>query len=610
MSGSLRLQVLGPLRLLRDGVELDPGPRQQAYLLALLLARAGRPISAGELIGQIWDDDAPASAVNVLQKYVGALRRILEPALHPREPGSYLHRHGNGYRLTTAQGMLDLITFREHVETARTHLARHDDRTALDHYTDALGLWQGPTGHGLTHGSAAMPVFTALNDEFLDACGAAAELAVSVGRPHRVLPPLRLAASMSPLHESIQANLVTALAAAGQQAEALAAFHAIRTRLAEDLGIDPGPALQAAHQRVLRQTRVVIPAPDTGPARGLVGRVRELAVLHQVVTSAFAGGTGLAIVEGEPRVGKTQLLEEAAAREAERGALVAWGRCLDDDGMPPMWPWRQAIGTVLTAKWDHELQRLDSAPQGARFSLFERIVAGIEEVAARRPLVIVVDDLQWADIASLRLFGHLAARTPRGVVVVGALRDRAPGHHGELARLLAAASRVPGHRRIRLGPLSAAEVTELVRRETGNAPGPVATRDIHARTGGNPFYVRELSRSLIEGTGVPSTVHDIVRDSMTGLDAGSRDLLRLAAFIGREVDLGRLAQAAGLDIATLLDRLEPLDALGLLAPTPDDPFSFRFTPDLVRESIAETTTPAQRNRLHQRIAKVLDHSRT
>ncbi|MEV4053858.1 hypothetical protein AB0J55_21930 [Amycolatopsis sp. NPDC049688] len=186
-------------------------------------------------------------------------------------------------------------------------------------------------------------------------------------------------------------------------------------------------------------------------------------------------------------------------------------------------------------------------------------------------------------------------------MVIGALRDHAPRHHGELARLLAAASRVPGHRRIRLGPLGEGEVAELVRRETGKAPGPAAARDLHARTGGNPFYVRELSRSLAEGTGVPPTVHDIVRDSMTALDEDSRDLLRLAAFIGPEVGLDRLAEAAGLDVTTLLDRLEPLGTVGLLAPAPDDPFSFRFTPDLVRESIVETTTPAQRNRLHRRI---------
>ncbi|TDV38559.1 AfsR/SARP family transcriptional regulator [Actinophytocola oryzae] len=256
VNSSLHLRILGPLRLSRDGVELDPGPRQQAYLLALLLARGGRPTSASELIELIWDDGAPASATNVLQKYVGALRRVFEPTVLPREAGSYLHRHGNGYRLTTTRGMLDLITFREHIETART---RPDANTAVDHYTAALGLWHGPAGHGLTYGSAAMPLFTALNGEFLDACQAAAELAISLRQPHRVLPALRLASSMAPLHEPVQASLVATLAAAGQRAEALAVFCAIRTRLAEDLGIEPGHALRAAHQRVLRQTAVPVP---------------------------------------------------------------------------------------------------------------------------------------------------------------------------------------------------------------------------------------------------------------------------------------------------------------------------------------------------------------
>lgn len=620
MSSSLCLQVLGPLRLLRAGVELDPGPRQQAYLLALLLARAGRPVSAGELIDLIWDDDAPASAANVLQKYVGALRRVLEPALPPREAGSYLHRHGNGYRLTTTHGMLDLITFREHVETARTHLAQHDAQTALDHYTEALRLWQGPAGHGLTYGSAAMPVFTALNGEFFDACEAAADLAISLGHPHRVLQPLRLATSMAPLHESVQANLISALAAAGQQAEALAAFHAVRTRLAEDLGIDPGSALQAAHQRVLCQA----PALGTPPVSGLVGRVEELTVLHQAVEPALAGGTGLVIVDGEPGVGKTRLLEEVAAEADRRGALVAWGHCLDGDGTPPMWPWVQAIGTVLdnlptTTRESGVLRRLVDPREnglpahGGQFGLFERVVAVIGQVSARRPVLLVIDDLQRADVASLRLFGHLAARMPRGTALVGALRDRAPG--SELSRTLAAASRVPGHRRLRLGPLDVAEVAELVRRETGKAPSEGAARTIHARTAGNPFFVRELSRLLAGGltedtarAGVPSTVHDIVRDSMAGLDHESRELLQLAAFIGREVDLGLLASAAGLDIESCLDRLEPLDALGLLGPTPDDPFSYRFTHDLVRESVAETTPPPRATRLHLRIANAIEHT--
>lgn len=614
MSSSLLLRILGPLRLIRAGVEIDPGPRQQAYLLALLLARAGRPISASELIDLVWDDDAPASAANVLQKYVGALRRIFEPTLPPREAGSYLHRHGNGYRLIATQGMLDLVTFREHVEIAKTH---HDHQAALDHYTEALGLWHGPAGHGLTCGSTAMSVFTALNGEFFDACEAAADLAIALGQPHRVLPPLRLASSMAPLHESIQASLITTLAAAGQQAEALAAFHTVRTRLIDDLGIDPGHALQAAHQRVLRQTAA--PAAQTPPVSGLVGRAEELSVLHQVI----AGGTGLVIVEGEPGVGKTRLLEEATTEADRHGALVAWGHCLDDD-TPPMWPWVQAIGTVLddlpaTTREKGELRHLVSPREngvpahGSQFGLFERVVAVIGQVAARRPVVLVIDNLQRADVASLRLFDHLVARMPRGTVLVGALRDRAPG--SELSRTLAAASRVPGHRRIRLGPLSEAEVAELVRRETGEDPSPGVARTIHARTAGNPFFVRELSRLLAGGltedaarAGVPSTVHDIVRDSMAGLDHDSRDLLQLAALIGREVDLDLLARAADLDIATCLDRLEPLNTLGLLAPTPDDPLSFRFTHDLVRESVAETTPPPRAARLHLRIADALEHT--
>ncbi|MFC0552520.1 winged helix-turn-helix domain-containing protein [Planotetraspora thailandica] len=114
-SGSLRLQILGPLRLWRGGVELEAGPRQQAYLLALLLAGQGRPISTGELVDLIWDEDAPVSAVNVLHKYVGTLRRLLEPALSIRESGSYLRRRGNGYLFVADAGLLDLADFRGRV---------------------------------------------------------------------------------------------------------------------------------------------------------------------------------------------------------------------------------------------------------------------------------------------------------------------------------------------------------------------------------------------------------------------------------------------------------------------------------------------------------------
>nr|WP_218007944.1 BTAD domain-containing putative transcriptional regulator [Herbidospora sakaeratensis] len=622
--GPLRLRILGPLRLWRDGAELDAGPRQQAQLLALLLARANRPVTTRELIDLLWGDDAPASALNIIQKYVGALRRLLEPALPARAAGAYLHRRVDAYVFEAGPGTLDLLDFRDHLAAARTASKEHAPDTALDHYAAALGLWHGHAGDGLALEPAAAPVLTALDDEFHAACVAAAGLAVAAHRPERVLRALRLAASMAPFHEPVHAALVTTLGASGRQAEALSAFHAIRDRLAEELGIDPGPALRAAQESVLAPH----PAAPAGPrpAAGLVGRAEELAVLRRAVEAAFTGGSGLGVVEGEPGAGKTRLLEETAAAAVRRGALVVRASCLEGDGTPSMWPWEQALTGLLDAlpapageKWRAgELGRvLDGggdqagppvAGSRAQFRLFEQAVGVIGQAAAERPVVLVMDDLQWIDPASLQMFGHVAGRLPAGAAIVCALRDRAPAPGAALAQALAAAGRLPGHHRIRLGPLGLTDVAELVRRETGRPPAPDVARDIHARTEGNPFFVRELARLLSDrgALGVPATVRDVVRDRMAGLDDDARELVRLAAVIGRDVDLGLLARAAGIGVAGCLERLEPLRALGLLESDPHDPFAWRFAHDLVRESVTETTEHWRGVRLHLRVADALE----
>ncbi|GGP17978.1 AAA family ATPase [Nonomuraea glycinis] len=630
----LRLEILGPPRIWRDDVERDPGPRQQAYLLAVLLARAGQPVSTADLIDLIWEDDVPASAINVIHKYIGALRRVLEPELPARATGAYLHRRGTSYLFNAGPGTLDLIAFRDLVATARTE---HPER-ALDHYITALGHWKGSAGSGLSHRTAGIPIFAALDAEFFDVCVTAAGLAVELGRTERVLSTLQLATSIAPLHEPLQASLVTALGAAGHQAEALAVFRTVRTRLDEELGIDPGRALQAAHEQVLKQAaagpdRAIRDEPPT--SGGLVGRADELVTLRRTLGPALAGGSGIGVVEGEPGVGKTRLLEEIAAEADRQGALVVWGRCLDGDGMPSMWPWVQAIGALLDdltvpeqEKWHTgELGRLVEPPDDAgavpmipdsasRFRLFEQVVTVISESSARRPVLLIIDDLQWADIASLQLFGHVAARLPAGTAVMGALRDRAPAPGSELSRTLAAVSRVSGHRRVRLGPLAPGEAVELVRLETGLDPDLDAARSIHARTAGNPFFIRELSRMLADNgalseaaavhEAVPATVRDIVIDRMSGLDTGTRDLLRIAALIGRDIDLGLLARAAHLEVESCLDRLEPAAALGMIEPAPDNPYSLHFAHDLVRESVAATAPTPRTGRLHLQIADALE----
>lgn len=653
----LRLQILGPLRVWRDGVELSAGPRQQAFLLAVLLAREGRATSIAELLELIWGDEAPPTAVNVIHKYIGALRRLLEPTLRTRGTGSYLLRRGNGYLCAAGPGALDLIDFRQRVATARIQAEERRPDVALDLLLDALALWRGPAGDGIDHGGASRTIFETLNTEFCSAAVSAAELAVLVGRPTEVLPALRLAADMAPLHESVQASLITALGAAGQQAAALSLFREVRTRLAEDLGIEPGHALASAHQRVLNQdlppmvdtagvdrlTEYPL-APQANTPDGdlltsrLVGRSDELTALRRALQRVHGGTSGLLLLEGEPGVGKTRLLEYFTSEESLQGAVAVWSHCLDG-ASPSMWLWVQIVdgvsarlapearttlsagelGVLLNAPGTTGQDR-NSSDNTSRFRLFDDVVTLLAQVSARRPVVLVIDDLQWADAASLRLLAYMAARIPSGVLILGAMRGGVQPPNDELAKTLAAIIRVPGHRRMVLGPLNADEVAELIRRETGHVPSAAFTESIVARTDGNPLFVRELSR-LLSAEGkftqaaaarleVPSTVRDVVIDLVSGLDAPVRELLQLAALIGREFDLGLLSRAGDMDVHACLGRLEAAESLGLLRPAPGNPFSQRFEHDLVREAIAAAAPPHRAMALHLRIADALQDDET
>ena len=331
----LRLQIMGPLRLWRGEREIDGGPRQQRCLLAVLLAREGRPVSTSDLIDLIWGPESPVSAVNVVHKYVGALRRLLEPDVPTRSPGSYLLRDGSGYRFTAAPETLDLVAFRRSVALAKSALRRDDPARAFDDYLNALQLCQGPAGDALADGPAAAATFAGIDGEFFDAVIAAAELAVRLRQPARVLVPLRLAAEMGRLNEPVHVSLVTTLAAAGHQAEALSAYHAIRIRLSEELGIDPGRDLRDAQRRALTQAAMAPaeeavavpswPVPLVRPAQLppdlplFVGRAPELASLQDLVAGMRAAGRTSPLVvamDGMGGVGKSTLAAHFAHQVA------------------------------------------------------------------------------------------------------------------------------------------------------------------------------------------------------------------------------------------------------------------------------------------------------
>jgi DNA-binding SARP family transcriptional activator len=301
---SFHLQILGPLRVWRDGT------------------RAGNPVSMSEIVDLLWGVDAPLSAVNTVHKYVGALRRILEPDLGLRASGRWLVRHGPGYRFNANPDVLDLTAFRRAADAARHSLAQGDDARALKSRVKALRLWHGPAGGGLAETPDAQTIFDTLNREYLDLAVSSAQLARRRKRPRLVLDLLWQAAAVGPLHEPLHAELIANLTLAGHNAEALAAYRAIRDRLASELGIDPSPGLQLAYHEI--GTAPVPPPREDTPGDGIrrkrpaqlpadlpsfVGRTGILSQVRDLLTQRGSAGRTAAIVafDGMPGIGKTVL---------------------------------------------------------------------------------------------------------------------------------------------------------------------------------------------------------------------------------------------------------------------------------------------------------------
>ncbi|MFE4578317.1 AfsR/SARP family transcriptional regulator [Streptomyces chartreusis] len=263
----MRFAVLGPVRAWRGDTELELGPPKQRALLALLLTRAGHPVAVHDIVDALWGQDPPDSAVNVVQRHIGSLRRLLEPGGPARGASRRLVRGSGGYRLEVDPDRLDLLRFRDLRQQAKDAARHGGTAEATELLIEALALWRGPTASGIAHEVRSHPVFAAVDGEHLAAVKEAAEQALEAGPGlgARVLVTLRQAAAQHPLDEMLQARLILVLAATGHQAEALDVYRNIRARLAGELGVEPGTELQAAQQQVLSQT---VPMGNPAPTRG------------------------------------------------------------------------------------------------------------------------------------------------------------------------------------------------------------------------------------------------------------------------------------------------------------------------------------------------------
>lgn len=343
----VRLAILGSLAVWR-GTQLDPGPPSQRAVLGVLALTPGVLVRREAIIDAIWGEDIPATAVNLVQKYVSRLRALLDPARPPRDPGALLVSVNTSYRLQAATDQLDVLAFEQFVGDARA-AGYHGDRPhACELYERALGLWRGEPLADLDI-LRDHPGVIGLCRRRADVVVEYAQAACAGGMYDRVLGHLRGLVAREPLNENAHALLMTALAGTGQQADALAVFEDLRIRLDEQLGVRPGPRLSSVHLQVLRQdvpatlaagrAWPAIPRQLAAPSRLFTGRADELNRLTAVLDECEESADQVVIwaISGAGSIGKTSLALRWAHQNLDRfpdGQLWVNLRGFDPSGEP------------------------------------------------------------------------------------------------------------------------------------------------------------------------------------------------------------------------------------------------------------------------------------
>ena len=614
MPNVLRVSVLGPVRAWTGEVEVELGPARQRAVFAVLAARAGRLVGRDELISAIWGVSPPATALGSVYTYVSGLRRVLEQ--------EKLTSGAGGYVLRVDPAHLDSARFQRLRATAAELLATGDPDGALARFDEALGLWRGDA-----YATLAGPFLELERQRLAELRLAAAEqrarLLLEAGGDDGLIAELTTLVRDHPLHEPLHELLMRALHRAGRHGEALEIFRTARRTLVAELGIEPGPALRTLQRQLLAGSaepapvrprpdsfRTVVPTPiakalrDGLGGRSWVGRVAEIDHLRGLVRMVAAGTGGAVWISGEPGIGKTELLTHAFADAARFGCRVAWGAADQLGSRVPLQVLSRALG----------LENASRRPEGPEAEpADDRIVAAVRSACVRSPLVLVVDDMQWADSATVRVWERLLGLVEKlPLLLVASARPDA--HQAGLRGRVRARQTIP----LDLGPLAPADLDRLVTALVGAPPGP-NLRALAARSGGNPLFARELVTALrqrdaleIDGgraeigpevtVDPPQTLLDAVFAALDVLSPETREVLRLAALLGSEFSVSEVVAVTGRSALDLVGALEEALAATVLVDSGTD---LAFRHPFLRQALVASVPPALRAGLHRHAAEVL-----
>ena len=398
----------------------------------------------------------------------------------------------------------------------------------------------------------------------------------------------------------------------------------------------------------LAQSPVPLPPFLTEMGRIFVGRDGELDRLEQLWKEAAAGERRVAFLAGEPGVGKTRLAAELAQRVHDEGATVLAGRCDEDLGVPYQ-PFVEALRHFVDhapaleerlGRYAGELARLvpdlserlpglaaplRSDPEMERYRLFDAVAAWLTATSSEEPLLLVLDDLQWAAKPTLMLLRHVVAAAGGRILVLGTYRDTELTHDHPLLEIVPDLRRQGGVDRLSLTGLDDVGVAALVEQASGRAldeSNLALARAVHEETEGNPFFVREVLRHLaetgaverqegswttrlpVDQLGIPEGVRDVVGRRLARLSSDTNQALRVAAVVGPEFELGVVQASGDLSEETLLAAIE--EAAEARVVTEVSATRFRFAHALVRATLYESLTTARRVALHRKTAEAIE----
>ena len=660
------LRILGPVEVWQGEQRLALGGPRQLALFAFLVLHPNRAVSRDALIDALWGP-ARSDADNRLQMAIARLRKALEPI--NVDGAARLQTVKGGYLLAIAAGELDADEFHAAVHAGSRALEAGAPEKATMLLTEALELWRGPPLAEVAFDDFAQPEIRRLEELRIRALECRIDAQLALGRHAEVIGELESLLIEAPTREHTARQLMLALYRCGRQADALDVYQRVRAALAQELGLEPGPALRSLQVEILEQAasldapaapglrkplpseRARAPMPTRlrpyGPTE-FAGRERELAALRGALAAAASSGRQAAFVTGEAGIGKTRLVSELAREAHADGVLVLGGRCDDGLGLPYQ-PFVEVLEYLVAhasagllerhiAEYGESVARLvpdlsaragrppaqeHHSSESERYVLLRAIEGLLAEACETGPVLLVLEDLHWADLPTLTLLRRILTSPrewPLMVLSTSRVDGLEDGH--PLRELLADLHREPNVLRVNLVGLGSADVAELLRgiamSPQGDVDDQLATT-LEAGTNGNPFFVIELVRSLSESGALevndgrlslpdgiefaehlPASITETLGQRLHRMDDDVRRLLEVGAVVGDEFDLDLVSNVSQLRAPGVA--ASRAVGTGALVEVPGRRGRYRFVHALMRRYVYRRIGSTRRTDLHRAIA--------